>query len=124
MSWLSRGERTRWSPAGLFRFVPYFIRTTIHGGVDVSRRALSPRMRLEPGLLRYDLRLVTGTARVFFVNSVSLLPGTLSADLRGDCLWVHVIDLSQANHEQLRRLEERVAGLFALGPIGKPMDTV
>lgn len=124
LSWLSSSEHPRWSPAGLLRFIPYFIRATVHGGVDVARRALSRRMRLNPGLLRYELRIAPGAARVFFVNTVSLLPGTLSADLREDCLWVHVIDSSQANDTHLRLLEDRVADLFALAPATDPEDTV
>lgn len=81
-------------------------------------------MRLNPGLLRYELRIAPGTARVFFVNTVSLLPGTLSADLREDCLWVHVIDASQENYAHLRLLEDRVADLFALGPVTDPKEAL
>lgn len=123
-SWLSSSAQARCSPTGLIRFIPYFIRATIHGGLDVARRALSRRMRLNPGLLRYELRIAPGTARVFFVNTVSLLPGTLSADLREDCLWVHVIDASQENYAHLRLLEDRVADLFALGPVTDPKEAL
>ena len=68
-------------------------------------------------MVDYSLHLREGTARVFFANIVSLLPGTLSADIRGDTLIVHVLDKNLPMFEQLRRLELAVARLFgcALG---------
>jgi multicomponent Na+:H+ antiporter subunit E len=69
-------------------------------------------MRIDPGFVRYPLRLENPSARVFFVNGISLLPGTLSADLRADVIHVHVLDLRSDTLTGLRRLEHRVADLF------------
>ena len=46
------------------------------------------------------------------------VPGTLSADIRGDTLVVHVLDRNLPTFEQLRRLELAVARMFGcpLGP--------
>jgi multicomponent Na+:H+ antiporter subunit E len=58
------------------------------------------------------VRLQRPDARVFFVDGISLLPGTLSADLRDGVLLVHALDTKDAVSASLRRLEERVADLF------------
>ncbi|MFO7576367.1 MAG: Na+/H+ antiporter subunit E [Pelovirga sp.] len=102
----------RLSLPGLVRFIPYFLLQSLRGGLDVARRAFSPRLPLHPALLEYPLSLPPGSARIFLLNSVSLLPGTLSADLQDDCLLVHVLD--QQLDPQLEQLEEHVAALFAL----------
>jgi multicomponent Na+:H+ antiporter subunit E len=47
-------------------------------------------------------------------NTVSLLPGTLSAELDEHCLRVHVLDQTGAFALELSVLEERVADLFGL----------
>ena len=47
-------------------------------------------------------------------NTVTLLPGTLSADLRGQILVVHVLDARGPAAERLALLERRVADLFGL----------
>lgn len=94
------------------RFVPFFAYCSLKGGVDVAGRAFSPRLPLTPAMLDYSLRLPKGTARVFFANIVSLLPGTLSTDIRGDTLMVHVLDNTSPVFEQLQRLEVAVARLF------------
>ena len=73
---------------GVLRFLPVFFIESFKGGLDVARRVLGPRLRVEPGLLTYRLSLGSCAARVLFVDLVSLLPGTLSADLEGDTLLV------------------------------------
>jgi multicomponent Na+:H+ antiporter subunit E len=56
--------------------------------------------------------------RVFFVNAINLQPGTVGVRIDGDRLRVHALDQSMPVEENLRDLEERVAGLFGveLGP--------
>ena len=53
----------------------------LKGGVYVAWRAFDPRMPITPELIEYPLRLPPGLPRVILVNMVSLLPGTLSAEL-------------------------------------------
>lgn len=99
------------------RFVPYFVIESIRGGLDVASRVMRPRLRIAPGISTYDLRLASVNARVFFLNSVSLLPGTLSADLRGARLYVHALDTKDDIDAGLRRLETQIADLF-----GEPLE--
>ncbi len=108
------GRRWRWSVVGFFRFAPHFVCSSFLGGLDVAWRSLHPRLPIDPRLIAYHLRLPEGTERVFFMNVVNLLPGTLSADICDDVLTVHVIDGQQPIHEQLTKLEQAVAGLFAI----------
>jgi multicomponent Na+:H+ antiporter subunit E len=51
-------------------------------------------------------------------NVVSLLPGTLSAELRGDCLKVHVLDANADVFEELQSLESKIKHVFGLEPLG------
>lgn len=102
----------RFSAAGLLHFIPYFLLQSLSGGIDVARRAFSPRLPLDPALVHYRLQLPPGNARIFLLNTVSLLPGTLSADLIDDTLTVHLLDHQRDPH--LHQLEQRVAGLFGI----------
>lgn len=104
----------RWRPAGAARFVPYFLRQSLRGGFDVSRRALDPRLPLQPALVRHPLRLPPGPWRIFFANTVNLLPGTLSAELEEDRIIVHVLDAGPDSLRELGEVEEKVADLFGI----------
>ena len=110
---LAHPQRCRWSAIGLLRFVPHFVRTSLHGGIDVAWRSLHPRLPIHPELVEYHCRLPDGTARTFFMGVVNLLPGTVSADFRVDLLLVHVIDDRQPIQDQLEKLEQAVGALFA-----------
>lgn len=111
------------SPGGLALFMPFFLVQSLRGGVDVMRRALHPRLPLEPALICYRLGLGEASARVFMANAVSLLPGTLIADLDGDQLIVHSLDVRMPVHEQLRELERRVGRVFGLEPgVSRPLE--
>ncbi len=88
----------RWNLVGLARFLPVFVWFSLRGGLDVALRALHPHCPLAPGLLVYPLRLRVGPARVFFANTVSLLPGTLSAELEDDRLTVHILERWKRGH--------------------------
>jgi multicomponent Na+:H+ antiporter subunit E len=99
---------------GALSFVPFFLWQSLKGGVDVALRVMCPQMRVAPGIVTYRLRLVTPSARIIVINTLSLLPGTLSADLRGDRLSVHALDAtdSEALHAEIARLECRVAAML------------
>lgn len=102
----------RMQVGGLARFVPYFLWHSIHGGVDVAFRALHPGLPLEPSVGRLPLRLQAGGRRTLFIGVVSLLPGTLSMELSGDELVVHLVGRRDRAFERLRELEEKIAGIF------------
>jgi multicomponent Na+:H+ antiporter subunit E len=103
-------------------FIPFFLQQSIRGGIDVAGRAFSARLPLDPALLEYPLSLPRGTARIFLLNTISLLPGTLSADLVEDRLIVHCLDTDTLAADDLHRLEARVAALFMLAPSGGAND--
>lgn len=95
-------------------FAVWFLWRSLIGGVDVARRALRPRLSLNAGLLRYRLTIPPGPQRVFLVNCVSLLPGTLSADVRDDDLLLHALDTRGKIIDETRLAERRVQRLFAV----------
>lgn len=109
---LGPAHRRRLSIPGLLRFVPFFLRQSLIGGIDVARRALDPRMPLAPALFEYPLRLTDERERVLLANILSLLPGTVSAELDANRVRLHVLDVRMPIERTVRRAEARVAGMF------------
>ncbi len=97
---------------GLFQFVPFFIHYSLKGGIDVAWRALRPNMAISPALVTYRLRLPNGAPQIFMTSVISLLPGTLAADLEESTLKVHVLDGSKAYQDELALLEQKIALLY------------
>ncbi len=113
VSWVLLPPRC-WSLTGIIRFIPFFLWRSLYGGMDVARRALHPRLPISPGLFCYPWRLPPGLPRVFLANIVSLLPGTLSAQLGEHGLHVHVLDERKDFLSELETVEQRVAALFGI----------
>ncbi|MET0081306.1 MAG: Na+/H+ antiporter subunit E [Candidatus Thiodiazotropha lotti] len=102
----------RFNLPGLLRFLPYFIWESVLGGIDVASRVISPKMRIAPGFLTYRIELSHPSARRLFVNSLSLLPGTLAADLDGNTLRIHALDRGIDLDGELKRLERMVSAVY------------
>jgi multicomponent Na+:H+ antiporter subunit E len=102
-------------PVGIVRFAAFFARESVRGGVDVARRALAPgRADVDPAFVEVVLRLEAPAPRLLLVGCTSLLPGTLSADLDGRRLVVHVLDPAMRWEATLAALQERVADLYGV----------
>ena len=75
------------------------------GGVDIAARAMSLRPVLTPDLIACRLALASTRERVTLPDLVSLLPGTLSADLQGIDLTARALDRGRDIHGRARSLE-------------------
>jgi len=89
-----------------------FLRHSLAGGIDVTRRILSPRLRLRPGLATLESTLDDDRDRVLLLLLVSLMPGTLGVRLEGRRLTLHALDLDLPIEDEVRDLERRIEGLF------------
>jgi multicomponent Na+:H+ antiporter subunit E len=108
---------------GVLRFVPFFLARSLRGGLDVAWRALHPRLPLRTGWLEYHTRLPPGAPRLLFSMSISVLPGTLTAERRDGTLHVHLLDTALASAGTLAALETKVAAVFGL-ELELPSDEV
>jgi multicomponent Na+:H+ antiporter subunit E len=104
----------RWRLRGMLRFIPHFLGQSMLGGFDVARRALSPALPIQPGIVTYRMRMPPGPQQVFFVNTLSLQPGTAVVSIDGDRLTIHALDASVPVDETVSQVEERVAALFGV----------
>lgn len=95
----------------LVRHFPAFAGGSLIGGLDVARRALSPRMPLSPGWVEVPVRLHDG-GRVAMGAELSLMPGTLAAGVRGDRLLVHLLDTEAGFERAIPREEAKIAAMI------------
>ena len=81
--------------------------------IAVIRIILSPKMEIQPCLVRFKTDLKSETNRVLLANSITLTPGTYTIDLNEDEYLVHALDTSFSGGmdesvfvERLRKMEE------------------
>lgn len=119
-AWFPKQRPWHVRPAAFLAFLPYFVDQSIRAGLDVAKRAVARDRRLHPALVSYRLRLPAGPAQVFFMNSITVMPGTLSARVQDHILQVHLLDRRQDWTADLARLESRVAAIFGLSLQDRP----
>ncbi|MFH1217424.1 MAG: Na+/H+ antiporter subunit E [Pseudomonadota bacterium] len=100
------------SPFGFILFIPFFLKLSFLGGCDVMRRAFDPRMPMNPGLVIYNISLPQGPPQVLLVNCISLLPGTISADLQRQRVTIHSIDKDIPVWASIHLLERKISRIF------------
>ncbi|EOM74314.1 cation transporter [Rhodococcus rhodnii] len=87
----------------------WFLWQSLLGGIDVARRSIRRPVGVDPHVIEYRIGLTSPAARVALADLNALMPGTLSVDLDGDVLHVHVLGHDIDARGQIARLEQRIA---------------
>ncbi|SFE16702.1 Na+/H+ antiporter subunit E [Nitrosomonas sp. Nm166] len=105
---------SRFSFIGLFIFLIRFLGQSLKSGIQVALMAIRLDLDLHPNILIISLRLPEGLGRVILVNTLNLLPGTLSVNLTTSNLYLHVLDERQPVEAQVRDIEEQIAHMLCM----------
>ena len=76
-----------------------------------ARLILSRQMRIHPHWIDFRTRLGTPGARILLGALVSMTPGTLTCDLEGDVLRIHVLG-ADSDTDVADRIRERFESLL------------
>ncbi len=89
-----------------FLYLPVFLWECIKANLDVAYRVLSPRLPINPGIVKVKTTLKSDTALTFLANSITLTPGTLSVDIDKEqgVLYIHWIDVRTVDVEEATKL--------------------
>jgi len=96
--------RVAWSLA----YIGYLFIAIVKANFDVAGRIVRRKIPLNPGIVTVRTRLSSSLGRTVLANSITLTPGTLSVEIKGDLLYVHWIDVAETDLE--KATSEIVAG--------------
>ena len=81
----------------MFFFV--FLWELAKANLDVAMRVISPKVRINPGIVEIKTKLKSPLSRIALANAITLTPGTLTVDIKGDSLFIHWIDVTTVDPE-------------------------
>ncbi len=86
------GTQSSWPRVlGLARYLPWLTLEIVKSSLTVARLILHPKMPISPGLVRVRATQKTDLGRSIFANSITLTPGTITLDIRGEHVLVHAL---------------------------------
>ncbi len=93
-------------------YIPWLTGQIIQANIYVAYLALSPKMPIDPQILRFRTKLESDISWVTLANSITLTPGTITMDIKNGEFFVHALDRKVADDLHAGDMEDRVAHIF------------
>lgn len=82
----------------LYLFVFFF--ELVKSNMDVAFRVLHPKLPISPGIVKVKTGLTSRMGRMALANSITLTPGTITVETKGEYFYIHWIDVRARNIEE------------------------
>ena len=96
----------------LLAYLPWLLWRIFLSGIHLSVLILHPRLPIDPKIIHHRTELANENAIVLLGNSITLTPGTITAEANADELLVHAMDDHAAQDVTTFRLDRKIATLF------------
>ena len=114
VKFMESSPRKEWNVA---KKIPRFVKYTVYligeifkSGWATIRFIWSPKEVIQPQVTSFRTKLKSDACKVLLANSITMTPGTITVDVRGDEMLVHCLDESLAMTED-SDMEKHVATL-------------
>jgi multicomponent Na+:H+ antiporter subunit E len=88
---------------------PWFLGQIFSANLHVAYLALSPKMPIDPQIIRFKTKLESDISWVALANSITLTPGTITVDIREGEFFVHALDKKVAYDLSTGEMEDKIA---------------
>jgi multicomponent Na+:H+ antiporter subunit E len=85
------------------RFIAFGFVEIVKSNITVARAVLSPRLKLDPGIVAIPLDLKSDAGITTLANLITLTPGTVTLDVSSDRKTLYIHAFSVGDVEALRR---------------------
>ncbi|MCB5204534.1 Na+/H+ antiporter subunit E [Neorhizobium sp. T786] len=106
---IRRGDvwRIQAAPRTAYHLLAYtcvFFCELVKANINMLRYVYAPRIDIRPGIVKVNMPLKSSIGRLALTNSIALTPGSLVMDLRGDALFIHLLDVRTSDPEEASRM--------------------
>ncbi len=93
----------------LIVYIPYFFWEMTKANLDVAYRVINPRLPIKPGIVMVKTKMKSDIGKIAVANSITLTPGTLTLDVKGDKMFIHWIWVKS---DDVEKASELIPGVF------------
>ncbi|MDI6889579.1 MAG: Na+/H+ antiporter subunit E [Thermodesulfovibrionales bacterium] len=94
------------------KYIPWLLYQIFLSNIHVASLVLNPKMPIKPELIRFKTKLKKDISLTTFANSITLTPGTITADIIEGEFYVHALSKKVADDLLAGEMENRVAHIF------------
>ncbi len=98
--------------ARFIAYIPWLIQQIVLSNIHVASLALSPKMPIDPQIIKFKTKLETDISWVTLANSITLTPGTITMDIKDGVYYVHALSKKVAEDLNTGDMEDKVAHIF------------
>ena len=93
-------------------YLPWLFVKIVQSSIHVSKLILHPTLPIDPRLINVKCALNHHAAVVLLGNSITLTPGTITAEVDGNTLIVHALDDVSGEDVTNKSIESKIAEIF------------
>ena len=93
-------------------YIPWLFFKIVQSSLHVSKLILHPALPIDPKLIDIKANLGHHAAVVLLGNSITLTPGTITAEVDRNTLIVHALDEASGEDVTNKTFESRIAGMY------------
>jgi multicomponent Na+:H+ antiporter subunit E len=96
----------------IISYIPWLLYQILVSNFHVAYLALSPKMPIDPKIIRFKTKLESDMSMVALANSITLTPGTITMDIEEREFIVHALSKKVADDLNTGEMEDRIAHIF------------
>lgn len=85
------------------KLTPVFLKDLIVSNIQMAKIVISPKIVIEPAIMTVQTTLTNQFDKLLLANAITLTPGTISLELDGQSLMIHVVDIHTNTQEMLEK---------------------
>jgi multicomponent Na+:H+ antiporter subunit E len=90
-------------PFQAIHFIVYYFKELVLANIQLAKHILGPKMDLEPGFLKVELRTRNSQELLLFANLITMTPGTMAVEVSEDQKWIYIHTLFAQDPEKVRQ---------------------
>lgn len=94
------------------KYIPWLLYQILIANIHVAYLTLSPKMPIDPKIIKFKTKLKRDISLAVFANSITLTPGTITADIKEGEYYVHALSKKVAEELLTGKMEDKVAHIF------------
>jgi len=85
------------------KFIPIFLKNLVQSNIAVAKIVLNPKLPINTGIVKLKISLNSDHDKLVLANAITLTPGTITVELRGDDLFIHILNMDSFDRDILQK---------------------